>query len=417
MKDGPLKEAVILDIPGGYSFSWIYGDDEIQFTLTRFREDSKFGVTAELQVDWMEKEAIIGGLRFNLLSPQGRKGIVSRLIQLHPGVTPEDWADTIEQICIESLKRFRRGEPIIEINTYDDIKKPSYCIDPLLPEGQPTIIYGEPGALKSKLGLVIYIALILPWHDNELNLIVPEKPVPCMMLDWETDEGVMGWQIKELQRGMDLPDFSLIYRRCTASLVDDLDKIKSAITKRKIKAIIVDSLGAAVGGDLKDATSALRFFTALRELKVTSLIIAQTSKDIESKNKSIFGSAFFKYYARSVWEVKSTEDGDDVNVALFHRKANLSKLHQPLGYKFSFNGDAVKIKAADVMATPEFVSQMSATTQVIEELKMGPMTAEDLAETCGLTLNNVRVSLTRLKQKGIVITVGEGKWGLVTKYD
>ena len=65
---------------------------------------------------------------------------------------------------------------------------------------------------------------------------------------------------------------------------------------------------------------ALRVFAALRYLSRTSLIIAQTSKNDEGK-KSMFGSTYFQYYSRNIFELKKSVDvcdKDETKVAFFH---------------------------------------------------------------------------------------------------
>ncbi len=388
----------------GFMFNWC-GEDEnvITITLKNPKEDSKHNLTAEIMVYEFNAGVMIEGIRFNLTSATGRNSIVKKLGQ--------NWSEIIEKVCAEALKRFRESAPAEELSTEGDIEPPEYLIYPLIPLKKPTIIFGEPGEGKSEIGILLSILMMLPWHDNPLGLVVPERSVIPLFLDYETDSEEVKWRLKCLQLGMDLPELFLNYKRSTIPLADDVERVQETMQKCKAGALIIDSLGAACGGDLKEAQIALAFSGALRKLDTTSIIIGQTSKG--DGKKSVFGSTYFEYYARCVWELRGSqsEDKDELAVGLFNRKLNFARKHKPMGFKFTFNGNSTTVSRTDPSSIPELVEHMSVSQQIRQKLFKGALHPKELAEEIGVPPNTVYQTLNRFEGK-LFVRVGD-KWGLL----
>ena len=319
----------------------------------------------------------------------------------------------IDQLCYGVQDRIRQGEPTQELWTHQDVKPPEYLLEPILFKGLPTVIFGEKGVAKSTLSLALYTCLTLPWEDNPLELTPPNHAVKTMILDWETEQDIVLWSLKRLQEGSGLPHFPLYYRRCNLPLKDDLEQIQKALKSRDIEAVIIDSLGAAAGSDdLKGKDSALGYFEALRSLKVSSISLAQTSKNQDDKRKTIFGSTYFTYYARNIFELCKSDDTDVMRIALFHRSSNLSKLYNPMGFRIDYNGNKMEIKR-EAVSYGEFIKKISGQASLLESLKVSPKSARELAEDIGWAESSTRVLLSRLKKQGRVINLPDKTWGLV----
>lgn len=409
-----VTEPIVKPLPNGYEFLWCEGEEwVIAISIVKISE-SHGALSGELSIKHEFKDKpTISGIRFNLVSQQARNTISKRLIEAKI-ISGFDWAQIIDQICAETIKRHREGEPHQELWTSEDIQPPGYLLEPLMPLNQPTIIFGEGGIGKSEMALVILICLSLPWYDNPLGLIAPDHSVKILYLDYETDEREILWKAKCLQLGMDLPPFNVNYRRCNAPLSNDIESVQNIINDIKAEAVIIDSLGYASGGELKESSPAINFFSSLRKLKTTSLILAHTSKDKEAKVRSVFGSAYFTFAARSIWEArKSQEVGEnELSIALFHRKANLSRLHHPLGYKLNFNEHKTLIEIEDTRSVGEFLKEYNTQTRIYELLKSEPMSVKDISEALELTEGNIRMAISRLNKKGKIVKRGE-LYGLV----
>ena len=417
-----ISEPRVDTLLNGYRYTWSSGSEwVIKASIIKLVDQSRGGLTGELSIEHEFKDRpTISGIRFNLTSQQARNTIAKRLVDAKIITATEwtteglDWAWLVEQICSRTINLYRQGEPLRELWTSEDMPPPEYLIEPILLKDIPTVIFGEKGVTKSTLALIFYTMLVLPWHDNPLGLTAPKHSVRSIILDWEVSGNIAQWNAKKFQEGMGLPPFPLYHRRCNAPLSDDIEAIQEMIVKTKAEVVIIDSLARAAGGDLnKDTENANRFFSSLDKLKVTPLIIAQTSKDTISKTKTIFGSTMYTYYARSIFELCKSQDAgeDDMSVALFHRWSNLTKLQKPIGLRFTYNGNKTFVdrEALDIQ---EFKAKMSGKQLLFESLKSGSKSAKELADEIGWQVVSVSVLLSRLKKLGKVVSLGDGKWGL-----
>jgi hypothetical protein len=358
--------------------------------------------------------------QYNFVAATSMKGLAKDMAEKLPDA---DWASITGQLSWYCTQAARLGEPMQELSTEDEIKPPEYAIWPIAPKGKPTILFGDGGSGKSRLALVLGVAAMLPWHDNPMGLRMPEDSSPLLVLDWESDEEDWRWNMKRLQRGMDLPPLFWNYRRCSIPLADDIAAIAEMVEQSKAKMAIVDSLGPASGGELNDSEPAIRFFAALRQLRLTSLVVAHTSKKDE-KSKSIYGNVFFKNLARSVWEIRCQQaeaeiDSDELNIAMFHRKANVSKKFPPLGYCFRFSSEegaeAFMVGQQDTRSVDEFLAQMGTGVRIMQALKNGSMTKEELMAELSATSEAIRSAIRRLDKGKRLVHLEGGKYGLSTK--
>lgn len=406
------------ETPAGYEYTW--EEQSLKISVSRIRQHKDGRVTGWLMITAIahDKPTLIHQCDFNFNSTQTMATLVRTMKEKTSSTDYDiDWNELIEQLRYYTLELVRQGEPVLELTTDDeDLTPPTYLIDPILPESQPTVIFGEPGVGKSELALVLYICLILPWYDNPLGLEVPRRSIKALLLDYETDDKRVKWRLRCLQLGMELPPVGLQYRRCFMPLAEDLEHIQLAVSETQAEVLIVDSLGAAAGGDLKDPSIANTFFNSLRRLNITPLIIAQTSKD-EKKTKTIFGSYMFEYYSRSIWELKKSQEVGvaELDIALYHRKANESKLHRPLGFHLYYNENETTVRAQDLRDVEGFRRDMPIKIRIIQELKHGPLTKEELADELDITSASASKNLTQLKSRGEVIQLPEHKWGLAAK--
>lgn len=409
-----MSKPTITEQIGGYKFTW--EAERLTISVSRLRAHSSDGrVTGEILIRSSSEQdlPIYPQTHLNFNSEQTRTKLIKTLTSAD---NRWQWHEIINQLSLAVIDLARRGDPVREMWTNEDVPAPEFLIEPLLYRGLPTIIFGEKAVCKSTLSLAIYACLILPWDDNPLGLTAPGRSVKALIADYEVGYDIAHWNAQQLQRGMELPPFPLYYRRCSLPLADDVEQLHRHISDIGAEVIIVDSLGPAVGGDLKDPGQALRFTTALRQLKCSALIIGQTSKDKESKAKSVFGSIFFEYYARNIWELRKVQDEDDdtLDIALYNTYHNLGRKFRPMGFHLSFNGTGTHIEKGPITA-PELIERMETQTQIQSALRDGPLTPKELADECNLKGDAVRQALKRMKSKGIVVKLEDGNYGLQAK--
>ncbi|MAF43090.1 MAG: hypothetical protein CMI54_02825 [Parcubacteria group bacterium] len=411
------NEPIVTKLLSGYKYMWYAGDEWVLTAqITKIYEHKRGVIDGEIEITHHDKDIpILSGIRINLTSQSARTTIAKRL-KANPTVEEFDWPKMIDEICAATVKLQREGEPIKELWTSEDIPPLEYLIDPVLMKDIPTVMFGDKGVAKSTLSLLFYVILMLPWYDNPLGLKAPSRSIKTIILDWEVPGYIAQWNAKKVQEGMGLPAFPLYHRRCNYPLADDIEGIRNMIVDLKAEVIIVDSLARAAGGDLsKDTENANRFFAALDNLQVTSLIIAQTSKNQDEKKKSIYGNALYTYYARSIFELcKSQEINEDtMSIALFHRFSNLTRLQKPMGFKLSFNGVGTKIERQELSAQ-EFKGKLTGQQVILAELKRGSKTVIELADSLEWEEKSVRPLLSKMKGRKLIVNVGPNEWGLIS---
>jgi hypothetical protein len=174
----------------------------------------------------------------------------------------------------------------------------------------------------------------------------------------------------------------------------------------QITLVILDSLAAATGGDAS-AEAATKISRALRMLNVGALVLAHVPKTIAEgqQEQTIYGSVFHKNLARSTWEMKKEQDvGADISIlALAHRKANLSRKHETLGFKVTQNSEstAMHYEAFDLNQSAELAAVLPLPARIRNLLDSDglPRTKKQIAAELGVKAEVVQAILS--KHKGI----------------
>ncbi len=350
--------------------------------------------------------------RLNIETDASRKRLAKELSERYP-VKDLDWSDTVEYISEKTMRELEHGEPVVTIQSTDEYSDLKYLIHPIIPEGKPTAIFGDPGSGKSQLAVILSMVMTLPWTDNPLKLGAPDKPVKVLFLDYEADIEDIQRQLALFTQGMDLGYGSIEYRRCSLPIADDLEGIRTHVEETGARCLIIDSVSLAAGGDLNRMDIATSYVRALRSLgpDITTISLAHTSKDRESKVKTILGSVLFEAGFRSVWEIRANEGEDSLDIALFHRKANLSKKFSDIGFRINYMKEGNTVEWLNPKSVPEFVERMSVNQQILSALKSGMLSSEQLAEQIDAKRTSIDTALFRLRKAKRIIGDSKG-WGL-----
>jgi len=355
-------------------------------------------------------EELIHETGVNLLTTSAMDSIAKRLTKNSEEIP---WTEVLTFITGKTLEIARRGEPVLEISpSEDDTLEVDYLLQPLLYRNHPTVVFGDYGSLKSLMALAIAYVVQLPYYDNELGLTTTTESTKCLYLDWEDDPSSFRKRLSALERGFGNGSMPILYRRMTGALCDSVEQLQRIINDKNIGLVIVDSLGPAARGNLNDTEPAIKYNDALRQLGITSLTLAHNSKDQLTKRKTIFGSVFFTNIARSVWECKALQEVEENEaiISLKHVKANLSRLHLPLCYKFTFNDNTINIAKADLKDTG-LSGELPLSLQIKNALRSGVKTTKEIAETLEANEASTRTVINRLARKEQLTKVGD-LWGL-----
>lgn len=362
----------------------------------------------------LKTDAHILRSRLNIETSATRSRLAKELEEKYKITGDDTWQDAIEYIAEKTMRELEHGEPVITVQSTDEVPELEYFIYPIAPKGKPTVIFGDPGTGKSQLAVILSMVALLPWELNPLKLGVPSKSAKVLFLDYEADIEDIQRQLSLFTQGMELGYCSLEYRRCTTPLADDIEGIRNHIDDRQIDCLIIDSVSLAAGGDLNHMDIATSYFRALRQLDITSISLAHTSKNREEKVKTIIGSVLFEAGARSVWEIRANEGDDTLDIALFHRKANLSKKFHDIGFRITYADTGNIVEWLDPKSVPEFLERMSVNQQILSALKHGKMTNDQLAEQIDTKRAYLVVALSRLKKSGKIIGDYLTGWGLAS---
>jgi hypothetical protein len=420
--DGKYK---LVDFPGGISSPAIHGRGR-NFKVTWEKEgvearvsklyqhtDGRLSGEVVISLEQPERPEILGQQVFTLSSAPARDKFAKALNERRNTL---DWKLLLERLYIVVSNKLSEGEPVVELCSAAQVETPQYDLKPLLVRHEPNLLFGDGGTFKSYLGLLLAICVTLPWSDNPFGWQVGEGVSRTLLLDYETNRDVVNWRAKCLINGLGLPDLSLYYRRCNLPLSEEIEQIQQDIMDNRIGLVIVDSLGIAAGGDLREQQVASQFFLGLRQLGVTSLLITHVAKESLSNSRTPYGSIYFRNLARNVWQVKKTQEAGqgEISIGLYHDKSNDGQLSMPIGLRVMFGNDSVKVQHQDVSSVPELACGLPLRERIKGVLRQGAMTVKEIAEELGKNQEEVRARLNQYKN--IFVKVDATRWGLLS-YD
>ena len=409
----PFSQPDITDSINKLTFSW--SDFELLVVADRITDEG----SAEL---WFYHKngngnKLLHTTKVNLLSTSTMHQVAKRMAD---NQTDIPWQQILTKITATTMERRRQGEPGTTLQPTPGLfTHPGFWVEPVIMKGVPNVIFGDKGANKTTLALTALGLLAEGADSADHSGCGFNAPVRAnvALLDWESTQDLTLYTTSRLITGDTIPYFELPYLRCRHTLADEIERVSNFITEHQTQVLLIDSLGQAAGSDKYDSTgkkAALDFFECLRQLNVTSLIIAQNAKGGESGQKTIYGSTYFTYYARNIFELKRARDQNletEMSVGLFHIESNYSRKYPPMGFNIAYSDQAIRI-AAEEINLGQFMERISQADQILALLKEGAMTLKGIAESLSTTENQARVVLHRLRDRGKVTAIGQGLWGL-----
>jgi hypothetical protein len=361
--------------------------------------------------------------RFNLSSIGMRRQTAEYLSRRTNNVS---WSDALEDFCLAVLKSERAGRPFELLGSDKPPEELKFMLWPMLPAKSPTILFGEGGTGKSTLAGAIAVSVaggvpaVPGWKVDQAG--------PVLIIDWEADSEAWSRHVAQVCRGLgiDIPG-TLHYRAGAGPLTDQLDDVAQHVAQHGIGLLIIDSVGLAMpsrsdGADANE--SALRLFSALRYLDVTSLLIdhvAGVDMGREGPVSKPYGSVYKWNLARNVFELRQQPSGDEdvMTLALFHRKSNRMAKLDPIGL-------GVHHGPGELLFTREELEGIAANaavplhSRIHTSLLAGGKTPSQLADLVGASAKTVRTTLGRMRDMGLAIEldahIGREKvWGAISR--
>jgi hypothetical protein len=216
--------------------------------------------------------------------------------------------------------------------------------------------------------------------------------------------------------GVQIPEKLAYFSALGMDAEQAFKKARAFVKKYNAKAVIIDSMGLAMAGDMdraKDVIAFHRQFTdPLRALGTTPFVVDHEGKlqaGENRKEKGPTGSAFKSWTTRSVLQF-ILEEYDEANSALDIRvrqhKTNF-KPTKPFGVRFTFGEKEVSIEAIDLPDT-ELIDEayVPVKERIVAALKPGEATIRELATLTGAETGTIRNKLSELKNEERVIDAG-----------
>lgn len=403
---------------GVYYFTWEELLVDIEVSNCRpGRDDS---ITAYLKVSTRRPNGgYITHGNLNMDSITGRRNYATECSKRDAEL---DWDAILSMLSINVRDAEQKGVPEELINDdqldliTEDVR---WLVEPILQVGQPTLVYGKGSSGKSYFSQLVSVLVNEGVSAHGLTV----EQATTLYLDWETDKEEIVRRVARLRKGMDLPksSSSLIYKRMNKGLAADIGTVMELVNKYSIHFVILDSLGSACMGEPESAEVVLRMFAALRSLGVTALCVDHVNKD-----NHLFGSVYKFNASRQIFEVKKAQraDEDKLEFALYHRKANNSKLIKPMGFELSFDNENLTavLKRVDVKDT-DLEEEMHMVDRIKNLLTSGAMSTKELGLELGRTSDYMskEISLANKKARDdlrpdVFIKLGD-KYGLVARED
>lgn len=403
-------------------YIYVWDDLDVQITFERFREER-----GELKADASPQSAsgrgYLPGEKLNLMSARSIK-MYANTLGGHGLLEGDTWFECLTKACRDAATRYREGEPPVVLADVEWKTQPGYMVEPFITRHGSTILFGDGGVSKSMHALAFLVSVATGRN------IIPNSTVHetgnCLYLDWEADDETHAQRLEAICAGADIDiPRNIIYMRRAASLSESVREIRKVIALQEIKHVVVDSIGAAAGGDPEKAETVIRAFMAMRSLGVPVLALHHVTKDSRDKTKP-FGSVFGPNLARLTWRVdRDQEEGESsVRVRFTNYKSNFGRIEQSRGHGVVFqegvNGEleAVRFVPASDLRLPEARKTATESGQKWEIAKYlreaGLSTAGEIAEALGIADNAVRAQLSRHKDFFVRV---DSKWGLLTVGD
>jgi len=274
----PPKVPQVYQIGNSLHLDW--NDLDLSMRFFKFHDQAN-GLTSEVWVKKSSNNALYDSSRYTLTSVESKRKL-AKLLQERFELLEVDWLGLTIQAFTMVVNAYRVGEPTLELKATKILKPLEYLIYPLLPKNVPTTLVADGGAGKSTLAILLCTLLLSAYNDehNTLGLKMPDEPINCLYLDWETDKDEIEHNLTRFKNGLGIDqDITLHYRRCWQPMGDDMDEIQQQVLKHKPNLIVIDNMASATQTDLIGADGATKLFTRdIRQLHCTTLLLAHHSK-------------------------------------------------------------------------------------------------------------------------------------------
>jgi hypothetical protein len=299
-----------------------------------------------------------------------------------------------------------------EIVWFADLGEPKereYLIEKIGVKGYPIVAFGAGGVAKSfaMLGAGIAIASA-SGVDYWLGLRVLEHGY-VLYLDFELDVEEQHRRVRDLCAGMGIPIPRKLAYLSGVGLDPDktFKKARAFVEEFQARAVIIDSMGLAMQGDMEKGREVLafhaRYINPLRRAGATPFIVDHEGKlqtGEKHKDKTPFGSAYKAWASRSVLQFifeEYREEASELDISVRQTKTNFGPKIEPIGLRFTFEEKKVSMKTYD-LPDVELLDEESKPVRerILAALKIESQTVPDLEKHTGAATGTIYNNLAQL---------------------
>ena len=396
-------------------FHFVWHDLDIEILVERIREER-----GALRGDFSPQSASGHGFlptqTIDLISGESAKRYANVLgSRILDG---DIWFGLITQAQRLTRERYRSGEPSVVLRDVEWGAQPRFLVYPLVEDSVRSIIFGDGGVSKSLHAMAIAVSVATG------HAVIPGTAVtrtgPVLYLDWEDEAATHAERLAAIcaGAGLDVPS-NIIYMRRVGSLHESTREVRREIARAGAILAIVDSVGAACGGDPERAADVIRTFDAMRALGIATEAVHHVPKDQKDRSKP-FGSVYAPNMARLMWRIDREAGGaGEMYVRAQSFKGNNNGELPLLGHRVVFEQDEDgRLEAVRFATGPAHRMPSSGSSGLRNRIgtalrDLGALTPDDLATEIASNAHTVRTVLNR--HKDWFTRLPDGQWGLLAE--
>jgi hypothetical protein len=322
-----------------------------------------------------------------------------------------DWVGVIDAACIQTLQAERTGDESLALDDAPDMVEATVNVWGLqIPLDGPSLLISPGGGLKSLVLLLVAGTLALEGRT-------------VLYIDYEWTASRHKARKLRLFGAEPMP--GLRYIRCKGPLTHELPRLRKEVETHGVTFCVLDSVGMACEGPLKDDDTARGFYGALALLPPTMSAGHITKAQVAAPDaeRMAFGSAFFTNLARMNWDVRKVEDPvrQQATISIKGGKQNDGNRDPPVGLRFVFSPDMIAVSRVAVADEPELAAALTIPQRLPGALARGPKTIAELAYELEAQVRSVEKALKRGEERGLYLVVPNGpdgvtRWGRAERH-
>jgi hypothetical protein len=299
-------------------------------------------------------------------------------------------------------------------------KEREYLIEKIGVKGYPIVAFGAGGVAKSFAMLAGGISIAsASGVESWLGFRVLEHG-HVLYLDFELDVEEQHRRVRDLCAGMGIPIPKKLAYLSGVGIPPETAFAKALrfVEEHEAKAVIIDSMGLAMQGDMEKGREVLafhgRYINPLRRAGATPFIVDHEGKlqtGEKHKDKTPFGSAYKAWASRSVLQFvfeEYREETSELDIRLRQTKTNFGPKMDPIGVRFAFEDKKVSMGTYD-LPDEELLEEESRPVKerILIALRLEGATNKQLQQITGASEGTIRNKLSELRADDLITDDGK----------